>query len=117
MIYQMKIKIFTLTLLLFSISLIKGQDYTYIPLVEESTRWSYAFIRQIGWVPGDTAIPDYAVVYSTYQLKGDTTISGISYKKLLTGCSGDYIAALREEKKECILLKNKKANASSLILI
>lgn len=104
----MRIKIFALNLLLFSISFIKGQDYAYVPLVEEGTRWSYAFIRQIGYVPGDVPTPDYAAGYSTYQLKGDTTINGIIYKKLLDGCSGNYIAAMREENQRVFAIKEQE---------
>ena len=92
----MKTKIFLLTLLLFSVLFAKGQDYTYIPFVEEDTKWSYAFITWVGY--------DLRASYATYQLKGDTIISGLNYKKLYEGCSEDYcIAALREENKKVFI--------------
>ena len=97
----MKTKNFLLTFLLFSISFAKGQDYTYIPLVEEDTRWSYAFISQVGYI-------DYSAGYETYQLKGDTIISGLNYKKLLYGCSENYIAALREENKQVFIIREQE---------
>jgi len=92
----MKTKIFLLIFLLFSILFARGQDYTYVPFVEEDTRWSYASITQVG-------ITDYDVYYNVYQLKGDTTIAGLIYKKLLYGCSEDYLAALREENKKVFI--------------
>jgi len=92
----MNTKIFLLTFIFLSISFAKGQDYTYIPWVEEGTRWSYASVWQVGYF-------DYEAGYETYQLKGDTIISGLNYKKLLYGCSENYIAALREEDKKVFI--------------
>ena len=97
----MKTKIFTLFLLFFSISFMKAQVYTYIPLVEEGARWSYAAVRRV-------SLTDLEANYSTYQLKGDTTINGFSYKKLLDGCSGDYLAAIREDNHRVYILKGQE---------
>jgi hypothetical protein len=69
--------------------LLKGEDYEYIPVIEDGTYWSYAFVRQ--------TIPVNYTDYRIYHLQGDTVIEGLNYKKLLTGCpSGDYLAGLRE---------------------
>ena len=75
-----------------SISSLRGQNYSYTPFVEEDTRWSYAFIRHADIVD-----------YFNYQLKGDTMINGWNYKKLFSGCSENYIAALREETKRVFI--------------
>jgi hypothetical protein len=85
----MKTQILALFLFLFPLSFVRGQDYVYVPYVEDDTYWSYVLVRQIG-----TA--DYESEYSDYQLKGDTVIGGFNYKQLLHGCSGKYIAAVRE---------------------
>jgi len=77
----MKTKIFILTLLLFSISFIKGQDYEYIPFVEEGKHWSYAAIYMVGYIPGGGQ--ELKASYSTYQIKGDTTINGLDLKSCM----------------------------------
>jgi len=94
----MKTIIIIFTFLYFSLSFLRGQDYAYAPFVEEGTRWSYTSVTQVG-------ITDYDVYYNVYQLKGDTTIAGLIYKKLLYGCSEDYLAALREENKKVFIRK------------
>ena len=73
------------------------KDYTYIPYVEEGKRWSHAFLVQV------SSAGDLKAEYSSCQLKGDTVINGLNYKKLLYGCSGTYIAALREENKKVFI--------------
>jgi len=87
------------TLLLLSIFYLKGQDYVYCPFVEEDTRWSYAFIRHPVFAPPS---------YSIYRIKGDTTINGLNYKKLLYGCTEVYSAAFREENKRVYMIREKE---------
>jgi len=97
----MKTKIFFSILLLLSVSFAKGQEYTYIPFVEEGKIWSYATVYQVGYLPGGG--PEYRAGYSNYQIKGDTIINGLNYKKLYAGCSDkDYYlgVCLREENKK-----------------
>ena len=65
----MKAKILIVYLFLLSILFIKGQDYTYVPYVEEGTRWSYAIIYF------NYPISVYRAEYATYQLMGDTIIN------------------------------------------
>ena len=96
----MKAKFFLLTIFLLSILFAKGQDYEYIPFVEEGTRWSYASIT-MAYEGGSK----YKAGYAVYQLKGDTIINGLNYKKLYGGCSEVYQAALREENKKVYIIK------------
>lgn len=97
----MKTIILPFTLFYLSIFLLRGQDYVYAPFVEEGTRWSYAFVRQVSPI-------DYKAGYFGYQIKGDTIINGLNYKKLLDGCSEDYLAALREEDKRVYIIKKQE---------
>jgi hypothetical protein len=85
----MKTIIPILTLLLSPLSLLRGQDYTYAPYIEDDTYWSYALVHQVG-------TSNYESEYLNYLLQGDTLIDGVNYKKLLDGCSGKYAAAMRE---------------------
>ncbi|MDR2804259.1 MAG: T9SS type A sorting domain-containing protein [Dysgonamonadaceae bacterium] len=103
----MKTKIPAIILfLLLSLPLIKGQNYTYIPYVEEDidVQWSYVRVTQIG----STVEQEYITEYSNYLLKGDTIINGVKYKKLLSGCSGEYIAALKEVDKKVFIKEDDK---------
>ena len=79
----------------------KAQVYTYISLVEEGARWSYAAVRRVSLI-------DLEANYSTYQLKGDTTINGLSYKKILDCCSGDYLATMREDNHRVYIIKGQE---------
>ncbi|MDR0683395.1 MAG: T9SS type A sorting domain-containing protein [Dysgonamonadaceae bacterium] len=97
----MKTNILLLISFLFSTALLKGEGYIYIPYVEDSCRWSYCQLYQV-------SMKDYKVDYSTYQLKGDTTINGLTYKKLYYSCSENYIAALREENRKVFIKENQQ---------
>jgi len=97
----MKTTILIIIFLRLSILFLRGQDYVYAPFVEDGTHWSYAFIRQVG-------VTDFAADYSIYHLQGDTVIDGINYKKLLLGCSENYIAALREDNKKIFIVEEQE---------
>ncbi|MDR1526311.1 MAG: hypothetical protein LBS46_01410 [Dysgonamonadaceae bacterium] len=100
----------TILILLLSVPFAKGQDYIYVSLVEEGVRWSYARVRQVGTI-------DLETEYSSYRLKGDTVINDVNYKKLLFGCSENYIAALREDDKKYLSRKTNRTNGFCMILI
>jgi len=97
----MKAKIFII-INIFYVLTIRAQGYEYVPLVNEEHIWSYAFVRQ-------TSPADYEVdSYSVYQLRGDTVINELNYKKLLYGCSETYIAAVREVDKKVFIKEDQQ---------
>ena len=97
----MRTTILTFFTLYFSCFL-KGQEYQYVPLVNEDHVWSYCDVWRIGEA-------EYDLKYFHFQLKGDTVIHGISYKKVYTDCSSNptnYTAAIREENKKVYVVRS-----------
>ena len=99
----MKNKIKILICLLCCFSFMQGQEYQYIPLVEDDVCWSYCDLRRVG--PGAA---DYEASYFQYQFEGDSIINGVDYKKLYRNeCSTNterYVAAMREVDKKVFAL-------------
>ena len=104
----MKTKVLILFILFSLLSFLRGQNYTYIPYVEEDKCWSYAFVRQISPI-------NYKADYFIYRLKGDTIINGLSYKKLLYGCSESYVGGLREDNKRIFIKEGQQDKDEQLL--
>ncbi|MDR1973272.1 MAG: T9SS type A sorting domain-containing protein [Bacteroidales bacterium] len=92
----MKNKTVLFVLLSFAFVL-RAQEYSYVPFVQEGARWSYC-----------TRPFDYTFVpnryYFVYEINGDTTINFQNYKIMKNGCNNAYIAALREQDKKVYLI-------------
>jgi len=81
----------------------KALDYEYVPLVNEEHIWSYCDARRIGSGP-----VEYDLKYFHFQIKGDTVIQNITYKKVYADCSSNptnYAASIREENKKVYVVK------------
>ncbi|MDR0619026.1 MAG: T9SS type A sorting domain-containing protein [Bacteroidales bacterium] len=88
----MKNKIILLALMIFAFVL-QGQEYSYIPYVQEGSIWSYVYRSRSG-----IGQNDYTSYFTQYEIKGDTCINSDCYKKLFRGCpqNQQYYGALRE---------------------
>ena len=81
---------------------LQAQEYEYIPLVNEEHVWSYCDVWRVGY-------DEYSLFYSHFQMKGDTIIHGVSYKKVYNDCSANptnYEAAIREENKKVYVVRS-----------
>ena len=97
----MKAKIF-ITIYIFCFAFtIQAQEYEYITLVNEEHVWSYCDVVMRGY-------DKYDLKYAHFQIKGDTVIHDISYKKVYKDCSAhpaNYEAAIREENKKVYVVR------------
>ena len=64
-----------------------AQTSNYVPFVKENSQWSYKYVSEIG---EEGAGPSFRIME-------DTTINGVSYKKMWVG--GQYDGAIRETNK------------------
>ena len=92
-------KIITGLLMLIGITSVQAQEYEYVPLVREGMQWVYA-------AQFNGCQYDRFDTYYTLQIKGDTVISGIPFKKLIYELSQNTpspikatLAYVREEDK------------------
>ena len=98
---NMKTTISTLIFTLCFSCFLKGQEYQYVPLVNEEFTWSYCDVVRVG-------INEYDLSYFHFQIKGDTIINNVSYKKIYGDCSSyptNYVAAIREEDKKVYVVR------------
>ena len=94
-------------ILFFCSPLFQAQSQDYIPFVEEGKVWNIEKVSTwVGW-------PDYGVVRTEKcELKGDTVIGGVTYKKYYE--EGVYRGAMREENKK-VYVQYKSSNQEVLL--
>ena len=94
-------------ILFFCSPLFQAQSQDYIPFVVEGKVWNIEKVSTwVGW-------PDYGVVRTEKcELKGDTVIGGVTYKKYYE--EGVYRMAMREENKK-VYVQYKSSNQEVLL--
>ncbi len=87
---------------------LQGQEYSYVPYVQESSVWSYCLKDQPDRVNID--LPEY--YYDRYEINGDTVIDSKQYKKMLYDCpqNQSYFGAFREQDKKVFFIENNSDN-------
>ena len=99
----MKTKILIFIFILCFSCFLKAQEYEYVSIVNEEYVWSYCDVWRVGF-------DQYDLNYFQLQIKGDTVIADINYKKvyynncLLNRVS--YLGAIREEDKKVYVVRS-----------
>ena len=90
--------LFIPTFLLGSFFTINAEEKEYCPMLNENFTWSYCDIME-RVVDGASV---YDITYSQNRIQGDTTINGVTYKKMYGAqCSEwSYLVAMREDGKK-----------------
>ena len=102
-------------LMLIGFTSVQAQEYEYVPLVREGVKWTYAFLTH--QTPSDNC-GAWVETFYTLEFKGDTTINGMEYKKLVFDLSNKVseplhgtLAYMRETDKKVYAIINSEFNS------
>lgn len=91
-----------------------AEEQEYCPMLNENFTWSYCDIME-RTVDGASV---YDITYSQNRIQGDTTINGVTYKKMYGAqCSEwSYLAAMREEGKKVYTVSDQLPDGKEYLL-